>query len=66
MYHYTKAARLYQDFPAAQRGKRRCPMSRIGKNIRALREAYGETQLDLAHHLGFDSPAAVSMIEGGV
>ena len=41
-------------------------MSRIGKNIRALREAYGETQLDLAHHLGFDSPASVSMIEGGV
>lgn len=40
-------------------------MSRIGKNIRALREAYGETQLDLAHHLGFDSPAAVSMIESG-
>ena len=40
-------------------------MSKIGKNIRALREAYGETQLDLAHHLGFDSPAAVSMIESG-
>lgn len=40
-------------------------MSRIGTNIRALREAYGETQLDLAQHLGFDSSATVSMLESG-
>ena len=36
-----------------------------GANIRALREAYGETQLDLAHALGFDSPATISMYESG-
>lgn len=40
-------------------------MSKIGTNIRALREAYGETQLDLAQHLGFDSSATVSMLESG-
>ncbi len=40
-------------------------MSRIGTNIRALREAYGETQLDLAQQLGFDSSATLSMLESG-
>lgn len=40
-------------------------MSRIGTNIRAIREAYGETQLDLAQQLGFDSSATISMIESG-
>ena len=37
--------------------------NQIGKNIRALREAYGESLLDLAHVIGFDSPATISMME---
>ena len=40
-------------------------INKTGTNIRTLREAFGETQLDLAAGLGFDSPAAVSMYESG-
>ena len=40
-------------------------INKAGINIRTLREAFGETQLDLAAALGFDSPATVSMYESG-
>ena len=39
--------------------------SNIGNNIKILREAYGESQMDLAHAIGFDSPATISMMESG-
>jgi len=35
---------------------------KTGSNIRALREAFGETQLDLSLALNFDSSAAISII----
>lgn len=35
------------------------------KNIRALRNAYGETQLELAFAIGLDSPSAISQYESG-
>ena len=38
---------------------------KTGSNIRALREAFGETQLDLSLALNFDSSAAISMYESG-
>ncbi|MBQ6222379.1 MAG: helix-turn-helix domain-containing protein [Solobacterium sp.] len=40
-------------------------MYELGKQIRALREAYGETQLELAAALGCDSPTTISMYENG-
>ncbi len=40
-------------------------MAELGTNIRNLREAFGETQLELAHSLGFESPATISMYESG-
>ena len=40
-------------------------MYELGKQIRALREAYGETQLELAAALGYDSPTTISMYENG-
>lgn len=38
---------------------------KLGKQIRALREAFGETQLELAAALGYDSPTTISMYENG-
>ena len=35
------------------------------KNIKALRNAYGETQLELAFAIGLDSPSAISQYENG-
>lgn len=35
------------------------------KNIRALRNAYGETQLELAFAIGLDSPSTISQYENG-
>ncbi|MBK1811643.1 helix-turn-helix transcriptional regulator [Clostridium sp. YIM B02505] len=37
----------------------------ISKNIRNLRIAYGETQMDLAYALGLESPAAIANYEKG-
>ncbi len=39
---------------------------KIGPNIKAIREAYGESQLDLAHAIGIDSPGTISMLESGM
>ena len=40
-------------------------ISNLGKNIRDLRKAHGETQMDLAFALGYDSVSTISMYEGG-
>ena len=40
-------------------------MADLGSNIRHLREAFGETQLELAQALGYESPATISMYESG-
>ena len=40
--------------------------NKIGANIKAIREAYGESQLDLAHAIGVDSPGTISMLESGM
>lgn len=37
----------------------------LGRQIRSLREAFGETQLELAMALGYDSPSTISMYESG-
>ena len=37
----------------------------IGRNLKTIRESYGETQLDLTQMLGYDSTATISMLEGG-
>ncbi len=39
---------------------------RIGANIKRIREAYGESQLDLAQAIGVDSPGTISMLESGM
>lgn len=39
--------------------------SQLGKNIKYLRTAYGETQLDLALAVGLDSPNAIANYENG-
>ena len=38
---------------------------KLGTNIKMIREAYGESQLDLAHAIGFDSAGTISMLESG-
>ncbi|OPZ87911.1 MAG: Helix-turn-helix domain protein [Firmicutes bacterium ADurb.Bin419] len=40
-------------------------MDNINKNIRNLRIAYGETQMDLAYAIGLDSTGAISNYENG-
>lgn len=37
----------------------------IGKNIKSLRAAYGETQMELAFALGLDSPSTIANYEKG-
>lgn len=39
---------------------------RIGSAVKAVRAAYGESQLDLAHAIGFDSAGAISMLENSI
>ena len=41
------------------------PKDRLGKNIRILRNIFGETQLDLSLAIGLDSPNAISNYENG-
>lgn len=40
-------------------------INNLGKNIRNLRKAHGETQMDLAFLLGYDSVSTISMYENG-
>lgn len=46
-------------------GVRIMGVDNTSKNIRNLRIAYGETQMDLAYALGLESPAAISNYEKG-
>lgn len=39
--------------------------SKLGPNIRGLRESYGETQLDLAFAIGLNSTGAIANYENG-
>lgn len=38
--------------------------NKIDTNIEAIREAYGESQQDLAHAVGVDSPGTIEEPEG--
>ena len=39
--------------------------NQLGRNIKSLRTAYGETQLELALAVGLDSPNAIANYEKG-